>query len=198
VILENALVKILRLHQCLLDPGLLVTSESKMFILGGIPAKIKWLIEWLDDHPDEPVVIVSRYRRFVEEWLRELAPQSCVVGGMKSKDVVHAIKKFERPRTEGGGILVGSLASVCEGVNLQHASTMIITDGTWSPAKAYQLTQRIHRIGQDRPCQVMHLVGLLDKGRKRRTVDHLVRRAQVKRMTEQQMVDDFVRSIAHD
>jgi SNF2 family DNA or RNA helicase len=194
VILENALVKILRLHQCLLDPNLLV-GDDRMFVLGQAPAKITWLMEWLNDHPDEPVVIISRYRRFVEEWLRELAPQSCIVGGMKDKAVTWALKEFRKPRAEGGGILVGSLAAAAEGLNLQHASTMIVTDGTWSPALAYQLSNRIHRIGQDRPCQVMHLVGVLTNGRKRRTVDHLVRRALTKRMSEQQMVDGFVKEL---
>ena len=191
VILENALVKFLRLHQCALDPALLVEGDQSIAgPLRELPAKVVWLQEWFEDHPREPVVIASRYRRFVERWLRELAPEATIVGGMKQKDIQAALKKFNRT-----GRLVGSLDAIKEGLNLQRASTMIVTDGTWSPTAEYQLAQRIHRIGSKRPCQVIHLVAHV--GRKK-SVDHVMREALEKRMSDAAMVNAFIRQLQEE
>lgn len=188
VILENALVKFLRLHQCALDPALL--AEGLPFLVTGqLPAKVEWLEEWLEDHPDEPVVITSRYRRFVEKWLREMAPDATVVGGMKPRAVQNALECFKDT-----GILVGTLDAIKEGLNLQRASTMIVMDGTWSSTSEYQLSQRIHRIGTRRPCQVFHLVAKLESSRKW-TVDRLMREALRKRMSDAELLNAFIREL---
>lgn len=193
VILENALVKFLRLHQCALDPALLIEGDQPLAgPLKELPAKVEWLQDWLKDHPNEPVVIVSRYRRFVERWLRGLAPNATIVGGMSQAKVRAALKVFNK-----SGVLVGTLDAVKEGLNLQRASTMINTDGTWSPVAEYQLSQRIHRIGSKRPCQVIHLVAKLERSR-RFTVDKLMRNALAKRMSDAELVNSFIRSLQQE
>ncbi len=188
IILENALVRVLRLQQCALDPGI-IGEDMPMYPLGQVPAKVEWLQEWITDHPDESVVIVSRFRRFVEAWLRELAPDACIVGGMKQWQVQEALRAFNKT-----GVMVGSLHAIKEGLNLQRASTMIITDGSWSSTDEYQLSQRIYRVGQKRPCQVIHLVAKLSKRRKW-TVDRLMRNAVEKRFNDAQLVDEFIRDL---
>ena len=188
IILENALVRVLRLQQCALDPGLLAEGLPD-YPLGEIPAKVQWLKEWFEDHPNESVVITSRFRGFVEKWLRGLAPEATIVGGMHQRDVQQALKVFQET-----GRLVGTLDAIKEGLNLQRASTLIVTDGTWSVTSEYQLSQRIHRIGQDRPCQVIHLVGKLAKSRKY-TVDKLMRRALEKRLSDAALVDEFIKGL---
>ena len=188
VILENALVRMLRLHQCALDPGLLAEGLPR-FPLGEIPAKVEWLQEWLEDHPNEPVVITSRYRKFVEKWLEAVAPEAIIVGGMSQKAVQKALKVFNKT-----GRLVGTLDAIKEGLNLQRASTMIVMDGTWSVTAEYQLSQRIHRIGTKKPCQVIHLVAKLAASRKY-TVDKLMRQALKKRMSDAELVNAFVQQL---
>lgn len=191
IILENVLVRMVRLHQCALDPALCIPGTDVAFPTKSIPAKVEWLHEWLLDHPDENVVIVSRYRKFVELWFKEFTIREAgyIVGGMSDAAVKKQLGIFRRT-----GRLIGSLAAVCEGLNLQRASTMIIMDGTWSPTKSYQLAQRIHRIGQERPCHILHLVGKLEKAG-RWTVDRLLRKAQEKRMTEFQVLNAFVKEV---
>jgi len=105
---------------------------------------------------------------------------------MKEKDIKRALWQFKET-----GRMVGSMQAICEGLNLQRASTIIVTDGSWSPVQEYQLSQRIHRIGQDKPCQVIHLVGVLESHRKR-TIDWRMRRALRQRMSQQAMLDEFV------
>lgn len=188
VVVENALVMLMRLQQCALDPALMVDTEF-VFPEGYVPAKVQWLIEWLDDHPDEPVVIASRYRRFVEDWLSGLSEDAMIVGGMSEDEVDRALQTFKQT-----GRLVGSMQALAEGLNLQRAATIIVTDGTWSPVQEYQLSQRIHRIGQTQPCQVIHLVGRLEAAQ-RFTVDVLIRRTLERRVSEAALVDMFVKEV---
>lgn len=188
ILLENALVRFVRLQQCALDPALMAEGLS-MFAVGQVPAKVAWLAEWFEDHPGEPVIVTSRFRKFVEKWLRVLAPESTIVGGMKTEEVQSALKVFQRT-----GRLVGSLDAIKEGLNLQRASTMIVMDGTWSVTAEYQLAQRIHRIGSTKSCQVIHLVGKLSTSRKW-TVDKLMRRALKKRLTDAELMHSFVKQL---
>lgn len=191
VVLSNALARFIRLQQCSLDPSLLA-EDLPDFPLDEVPAKIEWLQEWLDDHPNEPVIITSRFRRFVEKWLIGLAPEATIVGGMSEGAVDKAIKSFNNADKRGKRpILVGSLDAIKEGLNLQKASTMIITDGTWSSTAEYQLSRRIWRPGQERPCQVVHLVGRLQE-RKRWSVDKLVREAITQKFDDAKLMDEFI------
>jgi len=186
IILQNALVRFLRLQQCALDPGIILDEQDP---LDEIPAKVEWLQDWLSDHPDVPVVITSRYRKFVSKWLVPLAPEATIVGGMKIDAVQEALKVFNRT-----GRLVGTLDAIKEGLNLHRASTMIIMDGTWSSTAEYQLSKRIHRVGQTRPCQVIHLVGKLNH-RGRWSVDKLMRRAVERKFTDAELMNQFIEEL---
>lgn len=188
VILENSLVRIMRLQQCSLDPALMAPGLPDL-IKGQTPAKVEWLQDWLEDNPNEPTVITSRYRTFVEKWLVDLAPGAVIVGGMKGHEVQAALKNFQRT-----GRLVGSLDAIKESLNLQRASTLIVMDGKWSSVDEYQLRNRIHRMGQTRPCTVIHLVGKLASNKKY-TVDKLMRRAVQQKLSEAELLNEFIRSL---
>jgi len=192
IVLPNALAMMVRLQQCALDPNLMLGEETEVLALGKIPAKVEWLAEWLEDHPNESVVIVSRFRKFVEKWLRGLAPEATIVGGMSLSQTQAALATFERT-----GRLVGSLDSVKEGLNLQRASTMIVMDGMWSSTAEYQLSQRIHRVGTVRSCNVIHLVGRLETSRKS-TVDELLRNAVTKKWKDAEMVNEFIKNLQEE
>ena len=187
IILQNAMVKFIRLQQCALDPGTM-NENFPQYPLEEVPAKVEWIQEWLQDHPGEPVVITSRFRRFVEKWLRVLAPKATIVGGMKTEDIQKALKVFEKT-----GVLVGSLDAIKEGLNLQKSNTMIITDGSYSSVAEYQLSRRIFRAGQTRPTQVIHLVGRLRN--KKWTVDMLMRRSVQQKFNEAQLLNEFLKEV---
>ena len=52
------------------------------------------------------------------------------------------------------------------GLNLQHASTVVNMDLPWNPALLEQRIARIHRMGQQRPVQIINLVakGTIEEG----------------------------------
>ena len=55
-------------------------------------------------------------------------------------------------------ILLGSLSVCSVGLNLVSADTVILADSWWAPAIEDQAVDRVHRLGQTRPCTVWRLV----------------------------------------
>jgi len=75
----------------------------------------------------------------------------------------HLIQRFREDRdcriflsTDAGGV----------GLNLQHASVVVILDQPWNPAVLEQRIGRVHRLGQHRPVRVLHLIaqGTIEEG----------------------------------
>jgi SNF2 family DNA or RNA helicase len=63
-------------------------------------------------------------------------------------------------------VLVGTLSTMGESVNLQTASNAVFLDRSWNPATNAQAADRIYRIGQTKPVTITHIVA-------RDTVDEL-------------------------
>lgn len=55
-------------------------------------------------------------------------------------------------------ILLASLAVCSVGLNLVSADTVIMADSWWAPAIEDQAVDRVHRLGQTRPCTVWRLI----------------------------------------
>jgi len=183
IVIENALSLLVRLHQTSLDPGMFVEWEEH-------PGKVNWLVEWIEDHQDEPVIVACRYRRFITRYLKALN-WSTVVGGLTDMQLEDELHKFA-----DSGRMVGTIDTISESLNLQKASTIIVPDGTWSAETEYQLSQRIHRIGQTRTCNLIHLVGM--RRNDRPSVDVLARAAVQRRLTEQEVLMQFVKEVRHE
>lgn len=65
-----------------------------------------------------------------------------------------------------GRVMVGTLSTMAESVNLQRACNMVRLDRSWNPAANKQADDRVHRIGQTRPVTRTDIVA-------RGTVDEL-------------------------
>jgi SWI/SNF-related matrix-associated actin-dependent regulator of chromatin subfamily A3 len=55
-------------------------------------------------------------------------------------------------------ILLASLSVCSVGLNLVAANQVILSDSWWAPAIEDQAVDRVHRLGQTRPCKVIRLV----------------------------------------
>lgn len=58
----------------------------------------------------------------------------------------------------GCKVLLASLSVCSVGLNLVAANTVILSDSWWAPAIEDQAVDRVHRLGQTRPCRVIRLV----------------------------------------
>ncbi len=117
------------------------------------------LLDDLLTHPENKVVIFSQWLGTHEVLMRKLKPRrkeyAYYHGSLHVRERQEVIKRFTTDPdcrillcTDAGGV----------GLNLQAASVVINMDQPWNPAILEQRIGRVHRLGQERPVQVYHLV----------------------------------------
>src|SRR5664279_306776 len=117
------------------------------------------IIRELTIEEDRKVVVFSEYERMTHlagEELRRLGIGFVSLhGGVPSRKRGELIEKFRRDpecrvflSTDAGGV----------GLNLQAASAVVNFEPPWNPARLEQRIGRVHRLGQSRPVQVIHLL----------------------------------------
>lgn len=117
------------------------------------------IIRELTTEENRKVVVFSEYERMTHlagEELRKLGVEFVSLhGGVPSRQRGKLIERFHKdPKcmvflsTDAGGV----------GLNLQAASAVINFEPPWNPARLEQRIGRVHRLGQKRPVQVIHLL----------------------------------------
>ena len=119
------------------------------------------------EDPTAKVVVFSQWVRTHEVLRRRFERQGWGhvlfhggVPGTKRKELVKRFKQDSDCRlflsTDAGGV----------GLNLQNASVVVIMDQPWNPAVLEQRIGRVHRLGQQRPVRVIHLIaqGAIEEG----------------------------------
>src|SRR2546421_7816573 len=122
-------------------------------------AEFREIIRELAIEEDRKVVVFSEYERMTYlagEELRKLRIDFVSLhGGVPARKRGGLIEKFKNdPKckvflsTDAGGV----------GLNLQAASAVINFEPPWNPARLEQRIGRVHRLGQSRPVQVIHML----------------------------------------
>ncbi|MFO0927190.1 MAG: DEAD/DEAH box helicase [Gemmataceae bacterium] len=117
------------------------------------------LLGELLERPGTKVVVFSQWLAMHELLLRRLKARGWGTGffhgGLTAAQRVAVVDRFRDDpacaillATDAGGV----------GLNLQHASVVINMDLPWTPAVLEQRIGRVHRLGQQRPVQVVHFV----------------------------------------
>jgi SWI/SNF-related matrix-associated actin-dependent regulator of chromatin subfamily A3 len=110
--------------------------------------------------PKSKVVIFSQWTSFlniIQHQLTEAGMKYARIDGSMSAQVRdRAMTALESdPDTR---ILLASLSVCSVGLNLVTADTVILADSWWAPAIEDQAVDRVHRLGQTRPCTVWRLI----------------------------------------
>jgi len=112
----------------------------------------------------EVVFVAGWYKRSLDALAERLGDDCYVVHGDKTQkqrdDAVNAFMAGGKP------VLLATISTLKESVNLQRASQVITLDRSWVPAENEQLVARVVRQGQTNHVQVTHIVA-------RDTVDQL-------------------------
>jgi superfamily II DNA or RNA helicase len=122
-------------------------------------AEFREIIRELALEENRKVVVFSEYERMTYlagEELRKMGiGYVSLHGGVPSRRRGKLIEEFDRDpgcrvflSTDAGGV----------GLNLQVASAVINFEPPWNPARLEQRIGRVHRLGQKRPVQVVHLL----------------------------------------
>ncbi|KAF1984535.1 hypothetical protein K402DRAFT_358980 [Aulographum hederae CBS 113979] len=100
----------------------------------------------------------------------------------------------------GTTILLASLSVCSVGLNLVAANQVVLADSWWAPAIEDQAIDRVHRLGQTRPCRVLRLVvegsieeRVLDIQQEKRGLMGLVTGDKAERGTGKRAVRDIER-----
>lgn len=126
----NALSLLTKLQQVSTWPTLLGFDD--------VPSgKFEWLDTFIDDHPDDPLVIFTRFRE-VAKHIARLYDTEIVIGG-------------ERTLSNHPFRVTGTIDAMGEGLNFQWAKHAIFLDAHWSTIKMTQAIDRIHRIDITEP-----------------------------------------------
>ena len=165
LLIQNVLTQITRLQQISVDPSLIG--------LKGKSGKLLWLKEWIDDHPEERIVVFSRFRDVALNLARKY-DGDFIVGGSISPTFGEST--FQR--------VFGTIQAMGEGLNLQRASTAIFLDAHWSTIRMRQAIDRIHRINILEPKTVY----LLESCRE----DIIVYKAIKEKWSKQQLVYNYL------
>ncbi|MFE0751279.1 DEAD/DEAH box helicase [Gordonia sp. NPDC058843] len=153
------LATLTRLKQICNHPGL-VTGDTR--VLAGRSGKLDVCTEILGDNlrTDSPTLVFTQYRDTGELLVRHFAEQFAVDapffhGGLPASRRDELVADFQAGR--GPGVMVMSLKAGGVGLTLTRACDVIHFDRWWNPAVEAQASDRVHRIGQQRPVTITTL-----------------------------------------
>jgi SNF2 family DNA or RNA helicase len=123
------------------------------------PEKQDTVVQIVDDHRDESHVVFTWFRdtaHALGERIKALdIPTYVIDGSMSPQKREAAIAAWKQ---ENVGVIVATMASMQEGVNLQKSSSVIFAEHHYLPATIDQAIARCRRMGQDKPVIVRHVI----------------------------------------
>ena len=149
----------------------LISKESFSFVqasqLEEESPKLKWTVECLNDirQKEEKAVIFTKYldmqailRRVIFE---EFGLDAKIINGAVKENRLEIIKSFSR--VKGFNVLILSPKAAGVGLNIVAANHVIHYTREWNPAIENQATDRVYRIGQEKPVTVYYPIMKSDK-----------------------------------
>jgi superfamily II DNA or RNA helicase len=121
--------------------------------------KLNLAMDLILDSPDEAFVVFGWYKASIRALASRLegeGVEAFIVDGDVPQDKRNElIARFQ----EGEGrVMLGTLSTMGESVNLQRASQAVFLDRSWNPATNVQAEDRIYRLGQEKPVTITHIV----------------------------------------
>lgn len=117
-------------------------------------AAAEWAAEWLDNNPDEKLVVFAHHTDVLAVLHVALARYGVVKisGGTHPNDRGPLVHEFQtNPKTR---VFLGQTIAAGTSITLTAASTVLMVEQEWTPADNYQAVSRVHRIGQIEPVTV--------------------------------------------
>jgi SNF2 family DNA or RNA helicase len=159
---EEILTRMVRLAQLASNPRLIDSSYSE------VPAKYRALDELLPIYlaePEDKVIIWTSFVANISALKARLAQFKpvCIHGGLDSKAKQRSIRAFKSDPSVR--VLLANPAAAREGLTLTQARTAVYIDRTFNLVDYLQSQDRIHRLSQTKPCEIVLLIaaGTIDE-----------------------------------
>jgi SWI/SNF-related matrix-associated actin-dependent regulator 1 of chromatin subfamily A len=138
---------------------------SRMSALLNLAGKAKTipLIRWAQGvlaDPDQKLVIFCNHLKMQAALMRQILPGGsvCINGGVAPRKRQAIVDKFQNdPQCR---LLVGGIKAAGVGLTLTAATKLAIAELPWTPTDIDQALKRIHRIGQDKPCEFYFAIAM--------------------------------------
>lgn len=153
------------MHQVASDPHAVGLKQSS--------AKVEWVQAYVEDNPDQQMIIFSRYREVAKRMARDLGA-ALVLGGQDA----YRIDEFIDGRMR---IMCGTIGAMGTALDLPMARTCIFMDQEWSTILMEQAMKRVHRLGITESKHVIFLEA-------ERTVDQKIKKALLNKWTDKQLL----------
>jgi len=153
---QNILTRLIRLAQLASNPGLIdsayTETPAKFVVLDGLLADYLQTLE-------TKVIVWTSFVGNINALMRryESLNPVCIHGGMDGAAKQRSVKAFRKSPTVR--LLIANLAAAREGLTLTEANTAIYVDRTFNLVDFLQSQDRIHRLSQTRPCNIILLMG---------------------------------------
>jgi SWI/SNF-related matrix-associated actin-dependent regulator of chromatin subfamily A-like protein 1 len=152
---ENILTRLVRLAQLASNPGLIDSG------FGETPAKFKALDELLPaylEDPSDKAIIWTSFVANIAQLQRRFSSFRPVTlhGEMDGESRRRAVEMFKGDL--GVRLMIANPAAAREGLTLTQARTAIYVDRTFNLVDFLQSQDRIHRLSQLKPCEIVLLV----------------------------------------
>lgn len=133
--------------------GFVYGDDNQVISIAKKPVKLTWCKKFLEDNPEEPIIIFSAWRAELEMLREELASFIPAVVFSGQADELE-VQKFTESKTN---LLLAS-AYLAEGMNLQRSRIEVFCSLSSIPKDRVQAEGRIFRFGQKRACVFIDLI----------------------------------------
>jgi len=119
-------------------------------------SRVEAMLEMVENHEEEeiPLVVFSAHRLPIDT-LAKREGWATITGSTKPEDRQDIVRKFQSGELKGIGLTI-SAGGV--GLTLTRAWKALFVDLDWTPALNAQAEDRICRIGQTKPCEIVRMV----------------------------------------
>jgi SWI/SNF-related matrix-associated actin-dependent regulator 1 of chromatin subfamily A len=144
IVIPNVLARATRMEQLLSHPWMYYPDMKG--------TKLEWLLEWAEAFR-YPAVIATRFRESAHHIAGLLGVRTAITGDLHASLRDGVLDRWRRGEEQ---FLVGTIATIGTGLNLQQAHAMICYDQLYNPIEMEQLKHRIHRVNSDHPVEVIY------------------------------------------
>lgn len=110
------------------------------------------------DSGEGPIVVFSDHRKPIEVMELELSKLRIrsITGETPMSKRQEFVDMFNNNQLD---VLLCTYGAASTGINLTASNLMVLNDAPWTVSDLEQAKKRSHRIGQKRPCRIIHVIG---------------------------------------
>lgn len=131
----SVLAQLTRLRQICLAPSLLDINASS--------AKERFILEWLEDNPNEQVIIFSNFSSYLKQLhdkIRNKTSFGMIIGETTKQGRQTVVERFQGGECK---VILANIQAAGVGLTLDAASTVIFLDRAYTPSENAQAEDRI-------------------------------------------------------